>query len=96
MGTEVARTFLEIVSTGSLIRTAERLNVGHGQRTDHSLEQQLGRPLFVRSGTKAGRKLLGCSEWRANGRGRGKQGKYAEIRRRHRVSLNVTSRIVLR
>ena len=28
MDTELARTFLEIVSTGSFIRAAERLNVG--------------------------------------------------------------------
>ncbi len=50
MDTELARTFLEIVSTGSFVRAADRLNVGQttvGARI-RNLEQQLGRRLFVR------------------------------------------------
>lgn len=50
MDTELARTFLEIVSTGSFVRAAERLNVGQttvGARI-RNLEQKLGRRLFVR------------------------------------------------
>ena len=51
MDTELARTFLEIVSTGSFIRAAERLNVGQTTVSARirTLEQQLGRPLFVRN-----------------------------------------------
>ncbi|MCO6425574.1 LysR family transcriptional regulator [Sinorhizobium meliloti] len=55
MDIELARTFLEIVSTGSFIRAAERLNVAQttvSARIRH-LEQLLGRPLFI--GTKAAR-----------------------------------------
>lgn len=55
MDTELARTFLEIVSTGSFIRAAERLNVGQTTVSARirSLEQQLGKPLFVRNKTGA-------------------------------------------
>lgn len=51
MDTELARTFLEIVSTGSFIRASERLNVGQTTVSARIrlLEQQLGRPLFVRN-----------------------------------------------
>jgi DNA-binding transcriptional LysR family regulator len=45
MDTELARTFLEIVSTGSFIRATERLNVGQTTVSARirTLEQQLGR-----------------------------------------------------
>lgn len=51
MDIELARTFLEIVSTGSFIRASERLNVGQTTVSARIrlLEQQLGRPLFVRN-----------------------------------------------
>lgn len=50
MDTELARTFLEIVSTGSFVRASERLNVGQTTVSARirNLEQQLGRQLFVR------------------------------------------------
>ena len=62
MDTEVARTFLEIVSTGSFIRAAERLNVGQTTVSARirTLEQQLGRPLFVRN--KGGASLTPAGE----------------------------------
>jgi LysR family transcriptional regulator, flagellar master operon regulator len=57
MDTEVVRTFLEIVNSGNFIRAAERLNVGQTTVSAriHLLEEQLGRPLFVRN--KAGATL---------------------------------------
>ena len=62
MDTELARTFLEIVSTGSFIRAAERLNVGQTTVSARirTLEQQLGRPLFVRN--KSGASLTAAGE----------------------------------
>ena len=62
MDTELARTFLEIVSTGSFIRAAEKLNVGQTTVSARIriLEQQLGRPLFVRN--KAGASLTQAGE----------------------------------
>jgi DNA-binding transcriptional LysR family regulator len=62
MDTEVARTFLEIVSTGSFIRAAERLNVGQTTVSARIrvLEAQLGRPLFVRN--KGGASLTPAGE----------------------------------
>jgi DNA-binding transcriptional LysR family regulator len=62
MDTELARTFLEIVSTGSFIRAAERLNVGQTTVSARirTLEQQLGRPLFVRN--KGGASLTPAGE----------------------------------
>jgi DNA-binding transcriptional LysR family regulator len=62
MDTELARTFLEIVSTGSFIRAAERLNVGQTTVSARirTLEQQLGRPLFVRN--KGGATLTAAGE----------------------------------
>src|ERR1044071_5975122 len=62
MDTELARTFLEIVSTGSFIRAAGRLNVGQTTVSARirTLEQQLGRPLFVRN--KAGASLTPAGE----------------------------------
>lgn len=62
MDTELARTFLEIVSTGSFIRAAERLNVGQTTVSARirTLEQQLGRPLFVRN--KSGASLTPAGE----------------------------------
>src|SRR4051794_33794973 len=57
MDIELARTFLEIVSTGSFIKAAERLHVGQTTVSARVrlLEQQLGRSLFVRN--KAGASL---------------------------------------
>lgn len=51
MDIELARTFLEIVSTGSFIGASERLNVAQTTVSARVrlLEQQLGRPLFVRN-----------------------------------------------
>ena len=62
MDIELARTFLEIVSTGSFIRAAERLNVGQTAVSARvrTLEQQLGRPLFVRN--KGGASLTPAGE----------------------------------
>lgn len=62
MDTELARTFLEIVSTGSFIRAAERLHVGQTTVSARirTLEQQLGRPLFVRN--KGGASLTPAGE----------------------------------
>lgn len=62
MDTELAKTFLEIVSTGSFVRAAERLNVGQTTVSARirTLEQQLGRPLFVRN--KAGASLTPAGE----------------------------------
>jgi DNA-binding transcriptional LysR family regulator len=50
MDIELARTFLEIVSTGSFIKAADRLHVAQTTISARVrlLEQQLGRPLFVR------------------------------------------------
>jgi DNA-binding transcriptional LysR family regulator len=57
MDTELAKTFLEIVSSGSFVRAAEGLNVGQTTVSARIklLEQQLGRTLFVRN--KAGATL---------------------------------------
>jgi DNA-binding transcriptional LysR family regulator len=62
MDTELARTFLEIVSTGSFIRAAERLNVAQTTVSARirTLEQQLGRALFVRN--KGGATLTSAGE----------------------------------
>jgi DNA-binding transcriptional LysR family regulator len=62
MDIELARTFLEIVSTGSFIRASERLNVGQTTVSARIrlLEQQLGRPLFVRN--KSGATLTPAGE----------------------------------
>jgi DNA-binding transcriptional LysR family regulator len=62
MDTELAKTFLEIVATGSFIRAAERLNVAQTTVSARirMLEQQLGRPLFVRN--KAGASLTPAGE----------------------------------
>jgi len=65
MDTVLARTFLEIVSTGSFQRAAERMNVSQTAVSARirSLESQMGHPLFVRnkagaSLTRAGEKFL--------------------------------------
>jgi len=62
MDIELARTFLEIVATRSFIRAAERLNVSQTAVSARvrSLEQQLGRPLFIRN--KAGVTLTPAGE----------------------------------
>ena len=62
MDIELARTFLEIVSTGSFIRASERLNVAQTTVSARIrlLEQQLGRPLFVRN--KRGASLTPAGE----------------------------------
>ena len=62
MDIELARTFIEIVSTGSFIRASERLNVAQTTVSARirSLEQQLGRSLFVRH--KGGASLTPAGE----------------------------------
>lgn len=62
MDIELARTFLEIVSTRSFIRAAERLNVSQTTVSARvrTLEEQLGRSLFVRN--KAGASLTPAGE----------------------------------
>lgn len=62
MDIELARTFLEIASTGSFIKAAERLHVAQTTVSARVrlLEQQLGRPLFVRN--KAGATLTPAGE----------------------------------
>jgi DNA-binding transcriptional LysR family regulator len=62
MDIELARTFLEIVSTGSFIRASERLNVAQTTVSARIrlLEQQLGRSLFVRN--KSGASLTPAGE----------------------------------
>jgi DNA-binding transcriptional LysR family regulator len=62
MDVELARTFLEIVATGSFIRAAERLNVAQTTVSARirTLEERLGRRLFVRN--KAGASLTPAGE----------------------------------
>ncbi|HMQ91678.1 MAG TPA: LysR family transcriptional regulator [Amaricoccus sp.] len=62
MDTEIVRTFLEIVSTGSFIRTAERLNVAQTTVSARirTLEERLGRSMFVRH--KGGASLTPAGE----------------------------------
>ncbi len=62
MDIELARTFLEIVSTGNFIKAADRLHVAQTTVSARVrlLEQQLGRPLFVRN--KAGVTLTPAGE----------------------------------
>src|SRR3546814_499978 len=62
MDIELARTFVEIVSTGSFIKAADRLHVAQTTVSARvrSLEEQLGRPLFVRN--KAGASLTPAGE----------------------------------
>jgi LysR family transcriptional regulator, flagellar master operon regulator len=65
MDTTLARTFLEIVSTGSFQKAAERLHISQTAVSARvrTLESHLGQPLFVRnkSGatlTRAGERFL--------------------------------------
>jgi LysR family transcriptional regulator, flagellar master operon regulator len=63
MDIELARTFLEIVTAGSFVRAAERLNVTQTTVSARirSLEDQLGgRPLFIRN--KAGATMTPAGE----------------------------------
>ena len=62
MDIELARTFLEIVSTRSFIRAAERLNVSQTTVSARikTLEERLGRPLFIRN--KSGATLTPAGE----------------------------------
>ena len=62
MDTELARTFLAIVSTGSFMRAADRLHVAQTTVSARIriLEERLGRPLFVRN--KAGASLTPAGE----------------------------------
>ena len=55
MSIELARTFLEVVGSGSLAGAAERLNLTHSAITMRikSLEQLMGRRLLVRPGYEA-------------------------------------------
>jgi DNA-binding transcriptional LysR family regulator len=51
MDVDRARTFLEIISSGSFLRAAERLNVTQTTVSARirTLEEELGRPLFIRN-----------------------------------------------
>jgi DNA-binding transcriptional LysR family regulator len=62
MDTELARTFIEIVGTGSFIKAADRLHVAQTTVSARVrlLEQQLGRPLFIRN--KGGASLTPAGE----------------------------------
>lgn len=62
MDIELARTFIEIVGTGSFIKAADRLHVAQTTVSARVrlLEQQLGRPLFIR--TKGGASLTPAGE----------------------------------
>jgi DNA-binding transcriptional LysR family regulator len=62
MDTELARTFLEIVSTKSFVRAAERLNIAQTTVSARIrlLEEKLGRRLFVRN--KGGASLTPAGE----------------------------------
>ena len=62
MDIELARTFLEIVSTGSFVKASEKLHVGQTTVSARirNLEQQLGRQLFVRH--KGGASLTPAGE----------------------------------
>ena len=62
MDTELARTFLEIVQSGSFVRAAARLHVTQTAVSARvrNLEAQLGRALFVRN--KAGASLTPAGE----------------------------------
>lgn len=62
MDIELARTFLEIIASGSFGAAAERLHVTQTAVSARvrSLEQQIGRPLFVRN--KAGARLTPAGE----------------------------------
>jgi len=59
---ELAKTFLEVVSTGSFMRAVERLNIGQTTVSARirALEAQVGRPLFVRN--KSGASLTPAGE----------------------------------
>jgi DNA-binding transcriptional LysR family regulator len=62
MDIDLVRTFLEIVSTHSFIRAAERLNVSQTTVSARvkTLEERLGRPLFIRN--KSGASLTPAGE----------------------------------
>lgn len=62
MDIELARTFLEIVSSGSFIRASERLHVGQTTVSARIrlLEERLGRQLFIRN--KSGASLTPAGE----------------------------------
>lgn len=62
MDIDLARTFLEIVATRSFIRAAERLNISQTAVSSRvkTLEERLGRPLFIRN--KAGATLTAAGE----------------------------------
>lgn len=62
MDIELAKTFLEIVAAGNFGKAADRLNVGQTTVSARVrlLEEQLGRPLFVRN--KAGASLTPAGE----------------------------------
>jgi DNA-binding transcriptional LysR family regulator len=62
MDTELARTFLEIVSTRSFVQAAERLNVSQTTVSARvrTLEERLGRQLFIRN--KSGASLTAAGE----------------------------------
>lgn len=59
---ELARTFIEIVAAGSFVKAADRLHVAQTTVSVRVrlLEQQLGRPLFIRN--KGGASLTTAGE----------------------------------
>lgn len=62
MDIELARTFLEVTASGSFVAAADRLHLTQTAISARirALEQQLGRPLFVRN--KAGARLTEAGE----------------------------------
>jgi len=62
MDINLARTFLEVAANGSFILTAERMHLTQTAVSARirTLEEQLGRPLFVRN--KAGARLTAAGE----------------------------------
>ena len=66
MDIDLVRTFLEIVSTHSFIRAAERLNVSQTTVSARvkTLEERLGRTLFVRNKSGASLTPAGPAAWR--------------------------------
>jgi DNA-binding transcriptional LysR family regulator len=68
MDTELARTFLTVITSGRFISAADRLHVGQSTVSVriHTLEYQLGCTLFVRS--KAGTTLTSAGRQLAYGK----------------------------
>jgi DNA-binding transcriptional LysR family regulator len=100
MDIELARTFVEIVSTGSFIKAADRLHVAQTTVSARVriLEQQLGRPLFVRNKggatlTPAGQQFLRFAPTFVQLWQRARQ--QVAVPEGHRAVLTVGSEIIL-